>query len=107
MLRPCPGALAVTRLSENHRYAAWMTLVDAVGAVGATLTTICWLPQAIQILRERDTRAISLVATMAFTTGMLFWLIYGIALMNWPLIASSAIELALMLVIVGMKLRLG
>jgi MtN3 and saliva related transmembrane protein len=91
----------------NQRYAAPMTLVDAVGALGATLTTICWLPQALQILRERDTRAISLVATSAFTAGMFLWLVYGLALMNWPLIASSAIELALMLVIVGMKLRLG
>jgi MtN3 and saliva related transmembrane protein len=84
-----------------------MTIVDAIGAVGAALTTICWLPQAIQIVRERDTRAISLAATSAFTAGMFLWLVYGIALTNWPLIASSAIELALMLVIVGMKLRLG
>jgi MtN3 and saliva related transmembrane protein len=84
-----------------------MTLIDTVGAVGALLTTICWLPQALQIVRERDTRAISLVATSAFTAGMFLWLVYGIALANWPLIASSAIEFALMLVIVGMKLRMG
>lgn len=81
--------------------------VDAIGAVGAVLTTVCWLPQAIQILRERDTRAISLTATAGFTAGMALWLVYGMALVDWPLIASSAVTLALMLVILGMKLRLG
>ena len=84
-----------------------MTLIDAIGTVGAVLTTICWLPQAIQILRERDTRAISLTATAGFTAGMALWLVYGVALADWPLIGSSVVTLALMLVILGMKLRLG
>jgi MtN3 and saliva related transmembrane protein len=84
-----------------------MSLIDAIGAVGAVLTTICWLPQAIQILRERDTRAISLTATAGFTAGIALWLVYGVALADWPLIGSSVVTLALMLVILGMKLRLG
>ena len=84
-----------------------MTLIDAIGAVGAVLTTVCWLPQAIQIIRDRDTRAISLTATAGFTRGILLWLIYGVALIDWPLITSSAVTLALMLVILGLKLRYG
>lgn len=84
-----------------------MTVIDAIGAVGAVLTTVCWLPQAIQIIRERDTRAISLTATAGFTLGIFLWLIYGVALIDWPLIASSAVTLALMLVILGLKLRYG
>ena len=84
-----------------------MSLIDTISAVGAVLTTICWLPQAIQILRERDARAISLTATAGFTVGIALWLIYGVALADWPLIGSSMITLALMLVILGMKLRLG
>jgi MtN3 and saliva related transmembrane protein len=84
-----------------------MNLVDAIGTAGAVLTTACWLPQALQILRERDTRAISLTATSGFTAGMLLWLVYGLALADWPLIGSSAVTLALMLVILGLKLRHG
>jgi len=84
-----------------------MTVIDLVGAVGAILTTICWLPQAVQIIRERDTRAISLSATGGFTAGMALWLVYGAALVDWPLITSSAITLALMLVILGLKLKHG
>ena len=84
-----------------------MTLIDTIGAAGAVLTTVCWLPQAIQLMRERDTRAISLTATSGFTAGMLLWLLYGTALADWPLIGSSAITLALMLVILALKLRHG
>ena len=84
-----------------------MTLIDAIGAVGAVLTTVCWLPQAIQIIRDRDTRAISLTATAGFTAGMLPWLIYGVAIVDSPLIASSAVTLALMLLILGLELRYG
>lgn len=84
-----------------------MTLIDAIGALGAVLTTVCWLPQAIRIIHERDTRAISLTATAAFTLGIFLWLVYGVALIDWPLIASSAVTLALMLVILGLKLRYG
>jgi MtN3 and saliva related transmembrane protein len=84
-----------------------MNLVDAIGLTGAVLTTVCWLPQALQILRERDTRAISLTATSGFTAGMFLWLVYGAALADWPLIGSSAVTLALMLVILALKLRHG
>ena len=38
-------------------------LVEAVGGAGAALTTLCWVPQAIKIVRERETRAISLPGT--------------------------------------------
>jgi MtN3 and saliva related transmembrane protein len=84
-----------------------MTLIDAIGTMGAVLTTLCWLPQAVQIMRERSTRAISLAATSGFSAGTVLWLVYGLALADWPLIGSSAVTLALMLVILALKLRHG
>jgi MtN3 and saliva related transmembrane protein len=84
-----------------------MTLTDIVGAVGATLTTLCWLPQALKIIRDKETRALSLWANLAFTLGVALWLVYGIAIGDWPLIGSNAVTLALMGAIVGMKLRYG
>jgi MtN3 and saliva related transmembrane protein len=38
---------------------------------------------------------------------MFLWLVYGVALIDWPLITSSAVTLALMLVILALKLRYG
>src|SRR4029077_15997922 len=82
-------------------------LVDTVGMAGAVLTTGCWLPQAVQTVRSRDTAAISLTGPLAFTIGIAFWLIYGLALMDWPLITSNVVTLALMGVIGGRKVRRG
>jgi MtN3 and saliva related transmembrane protein len=82
-------------------------LVDAIGMTGAVLTTVCWVPQAIKIIGSRETQAISLAGTLAFTVGIAFWLAYGLALRDWPLIASSMVMLALMAPILALKLRHG
>ena len=82
-------------------------LIELVGIAGATLTTLCWLPQAMKTIQDRDTRALSLWATAAHTLGIALWLIYGLALIDWPLITSSVVTLALMLVILKMKLTYG
>jgi MtN3 and saliva related transmembrane protein len=81
--------------------------VELIGFVGAALTTLCWLPQAIKSMRERNTQAISLFGTAAFAAGVACWLVYGMAKDDAPLIASSAITLALVLVILALKIRHG
>jgi len=82
-------------------------LIDFVGATGAVLTTLCWLPQALKVIRDKDTRALSLPATVAFSLGVVLWLVYGLAIGDWPLIGSNAVTLALMAPILAMKLRYG
>jgi MtN3 and saliva related transmembrane protein len=83
------------------------TLIDIIGMAGAALTTLCWLPQAAKVIREKETRALSLPATAAFTVGIGLWLIYGLAIGDWPLIGSNAATLALMAPILVLKLRYG
>jgi MtN3 and saliva related transmembrane protein len=82
-------------------------LIDAIGSAGAVLTTLCWLPQALKIIHDKDTRAISLPTNVAFAAGVFLWLVYGIGRMDWPLISSSAVTFMLMTVIVALKLRHG
>ena len=84
---------------------AW--LIDFVGASGAVLTTLCWLPQAIEGHPQKETRALPLPATVAFSVGVVLWLVYGLAIGDWPLIGSNAATLALMAPILAMKLRYG
>jgi MtN3 and saliva related transmembrane protein len=82
-------------------------IIDFVGATGAVLTTVCWLPQVLKVVREKETRALSLPATVSFTLGIMLWLMYGIAINDWPLIGSNAVTLALMAPILALKLRYG
>lgn len=81
--------------------------IELFGFAAATLTTLCWLPQAVRVIRTRDTRAISLWAQAMFAAGILLWLIYGLALMSWPLIGANAVTFVLTSVIITMKLRYG
>jgi MtN3 and saliva related transmembrane protein len=78
-----------------------------VSAVAATLTTVTFVPQAIHIIRFKETRAISLQMYVVFASGVAFWLVFGVMIWNWPIMAANAITLALALTIIRMKLRYG
>jgi MtN3 and saliva related transmembrane protein len=78
-----------------------------VSAVAATLTTVAFVPQAIHIIRFKETRAISLQMYVVFATGVALWLTFGVMIWNWPIMAANAITLVLALTIIRMKLRYG
>jgi MtN3 and saliva related transmembrane protein len=78
-----------------------------VSALAATLTTAAFVPQAVHIIRYKETKAISLVMYVAFASGVAMWLVFGALIGNWPIVISNAITLVLTLAIVGMKLRYG
>lgn len=82
-------------------------IVNLVGAAAATLTTICWLPQAVKILRTQHTRSISLATYSVFAAGLTLWLCYGILLGSWPIIGSNVVTLILVVAIIVLKLRHG
>jgi MtN3 and saliva related transmembrane protein len=71
------------------------------------LTTAAFLPQALHIIRHKETKAISLVMYATFAAGVALWLLFGVLIANWPIVISNAITLLLTLAIVGMKLRFG
>ena len=81
--------------------------VNAIGAIGAVLTAVCWVPQAIKIIRDRETRAISLPGTTLCVLGVLLWLVYGLAIADAPLIGSSVVTLAMTMIILVLKIRHG
>ncbi len=85
----------------------WAPYTNLVGTMAATLTTICFLPQVVHILRTRDTRAISMGMYAMFTVGMAMWLAYGIFLKSWPMIIADSITVALASAVLVMKRRMG
>jgi MtN3 and saliva related transmembrane protein len=82
-------------------------LVQAIGTAGAVLTTLCWVPRAVKIIRDRDTRAISLPGTSLCVLGVLLWLVYGLAIVDGPLIGSSLVTFAMTAIILVLKIRHG
>lgn len=80
-------------------------LPDAVGYLAAFLTTSSFVPQAVLTLRTRDVSGISLSMYGAFTLGVALWLLYGIAIGQWPVIVANAVTLALAATILWTKVR--
>ena len=77
---------------------------DLLGYVAAALTTASFVPQAWKVIRTRETHALSLAMYVMFSSGVALWLVYGLMLESWPLIAANCVTLVLTLVILVMKL---
>jgi MtN3 and saliva related transmembrane protein len=82
-----------------------LTSLDALGFAAGTLTTAAFVPQVLKSWATRDLRGISLRMYGLFTLGVALWLLYGIALMSWPVIISNAVTLALAGGVLLLKLR--
>lgn len=95
------------RIDSGFACAMPLAVTELLGFTAATLTTLCWVPQAWHTIRTRDTRAISLWTQVFFALGIMLWLAYGILLASWPLIGANGVTLMLVLVILSMKLRYG
>ena len=68
---------------------------DLIGMIAGTLTTIAFVPQVWRVWKTRSTSDISLGMYLVFTTGVIFWLAYGLMLGAWPIIVANAVTLAL------------
>ncbi|ESS71489.1 MtN3/saliva-like transmembrane protein [Methyloglobulus morosus KoM1] len=76
---------------------------ELIGYAAGTLTTVSFFPQAIMTIKTRDTSSLSLGMYGLFTLGVLCWLIYGIYLVDYAIIISNAITLALAACILAFK----
>ncbi|MEZ5937747.1 MAG: SemiSWEET transporter [Hyphomonadaceae bacterium] len=82
-----------------------MSTADLFAAIAAFLTTASFLPQAIRVVRTRDTGAISLAMYFMFAAGVSFWEVYGLLTLQWSIIIANLVTLAFALVILTMKLQ--
>ncbi len=80
-----------------------MPTEEVIGAIAAVLTTSSFLPQAIKVLRTRDTEAISLTMYVLFTAGVTLWGIYGLMTWQWSIIIANGVTIVLAATILTMK----
>ena len=82
-----------------------MSIVPVIGYLAAFGTTVSFLPQAVKTIQTKDTSGISLSMYAIFTTGTLFWLIYGVLNNVWPVAAANAITFIFASIILIYKIR--
>ena len=64
-----------------------------VGYIASVLSILNQFPQAIKVLRTKDTHSISLVMYCIVVVAITMWLVYGIMLKDGPLIWANALSL--------------
>jgi MtN3 and saliva related transmembrane protein len=81
-----------------------MSIADVTGYLAAFLTTIAFVPQAHQSWKTRDLSGVSLPMYSLFSLGVLAWLIYGILIHSWPIIAANSLTLLLACIVLYLKI---
>jgi MtN3 and saliva related transmembrane protein len=80
-----------------------MDMTQFIGLLAGTLTTIAFVPQVLKTYRSRSAKDLSLWMFLIFCTGVVFWLIYGIAIQALPVIIANALTLVLCVVLLVFK----
>lgn len=70
-----------------------MTAIEMVGFSASLLSILNQFPQAIKVYRTKDTQSISLLMYCIVVVCISLWLVYGIMLMDAPLIFANALSL--------------
>ncbi|RIJ17096.1 SemiSWEET transporter [Henriciella mobilis] len=79
-------------------------MADTIGSIAAILTTLSFLPQAIMVLRTRNTDSLSLTMYAMFTAGVTCWLVYGLMIQSMPVIVANLVTVCLAALILSMKI---
>ncbi len=82
-----------------------MLSTDLIGYTAAVLTTLAFIPQAVHSWTTRDLSGISLSMYSLFTLGVGLWLLYGLRLQAWPIVAANGITLCLAGTVLFLKIR--
>ena len=78
-----------------------MTFTVLLGYLAAVLTTASFIPQAILVIKTRNTDGLSFLMYAMFTGGVSCWLIYGFLNADWPLAIANLFTLIFAIIILS------
>ena len=82
-------------------------MILIIGLTGAFFTTFAFIPQVIKAIKTKHTADISLPMLIMLITGIALWVIYGILILNIPLMAANGTSLIFMSIMLYLKIKYG
>ena len=82
-----------------------MPYTNTLGLIAGGLTTAAFFPQVLKIWKTRSAADIPLGMFVLFSTGVLFWILYGVSIGSVPVVLANGITLVLALAIIAFKIR--
>ena len=80
-------------------------MVSQLGYVAGAITVASFLPQVVRAWRTRQTRDLSLSSLALLITAGTLWILYGALSRDWPVIATNAGMVALLMLLAAAKVR--
>lgn len=72
-----------------------MIEMEIIAYMAAFFKSSACLPQAVRVLKTRNTRGLSIITYAMLTIGIAMWLGYGIMNQLWPLVIASSVSILL------------
>ena len=84
-----------------------MPIIDLIGYAAGFLILISIIPQIIKSWKTKSTKDLSLLRYLIYVSGVILWLVYGIALKNLPIIIVNSLNFILACFVVYLIIRYG
>lgn len=82
-----------------------MEAITILGLLAGLLTTSYLLPQVIKTWKDKKTEDLSLLSFLILIPGNILWLVYGLVITDFPLIAANSLTLVFSSTILFFKLK--
>ena len=80
-------------------------MVSQLGYVAGVITVASFLPQVVRAWRTRQTRDLSLSSLALLITAGGLWILYGALSNDWPVVATNAGMVGLLVLLAAAKVR--
>jgi MtN3 and saliva related transmembrane protein len=80
-------------------------LVEVIGLLGATFTTLAFVPQVVKIWKNQSSNGVSISMYVCMLVGIIIWLAYGILINSIAVIAANILSGILQVVIIFLTLK--
>jgi len=76
-----------------------------IGFIAAILTSASFIPQAIQVIKTKDTSGISLLMYSMFVLGVALWTIHGFIINDLAVIGANIVTFIFAFIVLAYKIK--
>jgi len=76
-----------------------------IGFIAAILTSASFIPQAIQVIKTKDTSGISLLMYTMFVVGVALWTVHGFIINDLAVIGANIVTFIFAFIVLAYKIK--
>ncbi len=76
-----------------------------IGLVAAVLTSASFIPQALRVIKTKDTSGISLIMYSMFVLGVVLWTIHGVIIKDAAVLFANIVTFVFSSIVLVYKIK--